>query len=301
MESTALVLVYGMDLYGSKVAPTKGFDILAFRFEMNMDDDQLPNKRKKLPKMIKVTELEYKILALERMPLLSSKEKERLDSIREQKVLHSSIGLNILKTAKVPREWISENNNEYVDKAVGENEELSSDKKGYSNAYFQFRSERKKELIREDPGAKLDLKEISKEWKSMNDTLKEPYIKKAEEEKKQIGKKVKKSDLSKEEKKERKLEIDRKYRLKVKLTNTKKSVDDELCQKKFEEVLEGRNNLMKKESDQSENLKVSEGKLKIENGLVLEMIKEKESEIERLKDRYKLLHKVHKSCSLAKH
>ena len=59
--------------------------------------------------------------------------------------------------------------------------------------------------------------------------------------------------------------------------------------KKFEEVLEGRNNLMKKESDQSENHKVSEGKLKIENGLVLEMIKEKESEI------------VHKSCSLAKH
>ena len=44
--------------------------------------------------MVKVIQLDYKILALERNPTLSNNEKVRLESLREQKRVASSVGLN---------------------------------------------------------------------------------------------------------------------------------------------------------------------------------------------------------------
>jgi hypothetical protein len=77
--------------------------------------------RKHLSKFIKVTELDFKILILERNPKLSIKEKERLGSLKEQKMLQSSssMGLNNLKTARVPSEWITGKIEEKSNKSSG--------------------------------------------------------------------------------------------------------------------------------------------------------------------------------------
>ena len=191
--------------------------------------------------MVKVIQLDYKILALERNPTLSNNEKVRLESLREQKRVASSVGLNTLKTATVPRVWMSENGAD-EDKTVIENGESSSErnKPGYCNAFFLFRSERKAAQTAVDPGAKLNLKEIRNEWKNMIETLKEPYRKKAEEEKIRIGKRVKKDALSKEERQYRKIIADRKHRLKSKMSQCKRLEDDELCSKKFQQILESK-------------------------------------------------------------
>jgi hypothetical protein len=151
-----------------------------------------------------------------------------------------------------------------------------------------------------DPGAKLNLEQIRNEWKNLPNSLKEPYKKKAEEEKIHLGKKENKSEISEEERKKRKHETDKKFKLKVKTLQSKKLEEDELCSKKFDEILESKNKVMRKATELNEKLKVNEGKLNIENALVSEMIKEKEVEIEKLKEKYKMLHKVHKSCSLVK-
>jgi hypothetical protein len=275
-------------------------------------EDQQSKKRRKVTKMVKVTELDYKILALERNPTLSIKEKERLESLRVQKRVASSVGLNTLKTAKVPSEWMGENgadkdknvieNGVDKDKNVIENGGSSSrkNKPGYCNAFFLFRTERKAALTSVDPGAKLDLKEIRIEWKNMLDALKEPYRKKAEEEKIRIGKKVKKVQLSKEERKTKKIIADRKHRLKIKMSQCKRLEDDNLCSQKFQKILESKTVLLKEDSELIEKLTVNEGKLKIENDLLLEMIKEKEGEIDKLKEMYRLLHRTHKLCSFTK-
>ena len=264
-------------------------------------EDQQSKKRRKVTKMVKVTELDYKILALERNPTLSIKEKERLESLRVQKRVASSVGLNTLKTAKVPSEWMGENGAD-KDKNVIENGGSSSrkNKPGYCNAFFLFRTERKAALTSVDPGAKLDLKEIRIEWKNMLDALKEPYRKKAEEEKIRIGKKVKKVQLSKEERKTKKIIADRKHRLKIKMSQCKRLEDDNLCSQKFQKILESKTVLLKEDSELIEKLAVNEGKLKIENDLLLEMIKEKEGEIDKLKEMYRLLHRTHKLCSFTK-
>ena len=57
---------------------------------------------------------------------------------------------------------------------------------------------------------------------------------------------------------------------------------------------------MKEDSELIEKLTVNEGKLKIENDLLLEMIKEKEGGIDKLKEMYRLLHRTHKLCSFTK-
>ena len=66
-------------------------------------------KNPKMPKFVKVSEIDYKILILKNKDSpLSEKEKERLDSLTEQKSLQESCGLKLNKTAKIPSHWISD-------------------------------------------------------------------------------------------------------------------------------------------------------------------------------------------------
>ena len=61
----------------------------------------------KKPRFIKVSEIEYKIIFLEnKSSALSEKEIERLNSLKEQKLMQESLGVNIRKTARVPTDWI---------------------------------------------------------------------------------------------------------------------------------------------------------------------------------------------------
>jgi hypothetical protein len=51
---------------------------------------------------------------------------------------------------------------------------------------------------------------------------------------------VKKDALSKEERQYRKIIADRKHRLKSKMSQCKRVEDDELCSKKFQQILESK-------------------------------------------------------------
>ena len=267
-------------------------------------------KTVKKPKFVKVTEIDYKIIMLQNKgSTLSDKENERLDSLKEQKALQESQGFQIIKTAKVPTEWIAGNTPEMSTEFASSNSELNTKgetKQAYSNAFFQFRSAKKSSLISIDPAAKLDLNQVREEWKTMTDSDKIPYQKKADEEKKQLGKNLRKnyvekrSQITKDERKKSRLEADRKYRIQSKIDKAKKLEEDGFCSKKFTEILKSKERQLSDEVKLNENLKINIGKSKTENSLVQEMIKEKEAEIEKLREKYRILHRIHKSCGLFK-
>ena len=53
-----------------------------------------------------VSEIDYKIILLEKIEPLSTIENNRLESLRQQKAIKEKLGMNTLKTKKVPAIWV---------------------------------------------------------------------------------------------------------------------------------------------------------------------------------------------------
>ena len=181
-------------------------------------------------KFKKVSELDYKILILEKSEILSDKEQQRLDSLKEQKAYQATLGLEIHKTVKVPIDWVSVDSSKAfsfepntnsesfpeLDEDISEAEIKSPIKQGFGNDYIQFLKEKRKVLNNVDTEAKVDLVKIRKEWKFLPESAKKYYKKMAQEEKKKLGGNFRKSikeqrsQISPDELKKKKIESDRK-------------------------------------------------------------------------------------------
>ena len=321
--------------------------------------NEIKSQRTK-PKFHMVSELDYKIIALERCETLSTMEKNRLESLRQQKVLRETLGLHILKTKKVPVEWVdsiskstkkgkteleleeveegvrgavAENMNLVVteerdkveEKKIGEKrqedmeekiievglkrtktkseaETFMNTKQSFANAYLQFLKEKKALLRLEDPRAALDLASIRKEWKDLEN--KEPYKKLAQEEKTSLGenfrKNIKTSKLTDNEMKKHKKDYDKTYRAKLKLRREQKVAGRQPLNQKFKDVLTKKEEQLSKQVNMNESIKLNICELKLENSVASRMIEEKDEEISKLKDQYRVLHKLHKTCTIFK-
>ena len=80
----------------------------------------------------------------------------------------------------------------------------------------------------------------------------------------------------------------------------KKIKDDEFCLNKFKEILEEKEVQVCELVKQKDALKVNVNKLKAENSVTAEMIEDRDYEIDKIKDQYRKLHKIHKSCCMSK-
>jgi len=242
-----------------------------------------------------ISEIDYKILALERSETLSNQEEMRLVSLREQKAFHLSSGTDIIKTVKVPCDWI------YKEKPVKASVDKPAKKKeAFANAFIQFQKEKKALLKKDNPEAKLDLNETRHEWKFLvSDSAKEKYKKLAQEEKSHLGesfRKTLKERVSDEVKKQKRTESNNKYQLNVKRKKEKETKDKELCEVKFKEMLEKKNGQLCEIVKSNEALEKDLTAVKLENSVATKMIEEKSLEIEKLKDQYRVLYKMHKGC-----
>ena len=329
-------------------------------------------EKKKKVHFTKVSEVDYKILILENRELLSLKEQEKLQSLKERKVLLESNGMVGLKSASVPTAWIlgtsdppvptakkdvnKETNLEVVnqreeneikpaevqddqDKNNGEGSPVvfglaSTDppdggptvspdimdpigdnrgrkkqggqkRQAFSNAYLQFLSEKKAKLFLVDPEAKLNLKEVRGEWNSLEDALKAPYKNKAIDEKMMLGNNFRKDIQDKslkrklEEQKQSKSERNKKYRKQLQNKKSQKIEEEKYCSNKFEVILKKKDDQLSLEYQTKESLIESLGKIETDGSLVGDMIKEKESEVIVLREKYRGLYRIHKACSLS--
>jgi len=245
-----------------------------------------------------ISEIDYKILALERRETLSKQEEKRLVNLREQKEHHVSSGTDIIKTVKVPCDWI------YKELPVKTSFDKPPKKKeAFANAFLQFQKEKKALLKKDNPEAKLKLKEIVHEWNFLvSDSMKENYRKLAQEEKSHLGDSFRKTlkgrgvEASEEEKKQKRSDRNNKYQLNVKRKKEKETKDKELCEVKFKEMLEKKNGQLCEIVKSNEALEKDLTAVKLENSVATKMIEEKSLEIEKLKDQYRVLYKMHKGC-----
>ena len=76
--------------------------------------------------------------------------------------------------------------------------------------------------------------------------------------------------------------------------------EDTYCLKKFSDITDMKEIQLSNAVRLTEDLKIKIEKSKTENNLALEMIDEKEAELEKLKEKYRILYRIHKSCGLLK-
>ena len=111
------------------------------------------------------SELDYKILILERSECLSGLEKLRLENLKEQKAFQASARIACIKIVKLPIKWVPQESP--VKSSYNKSVEVK-DKEAFANAYLQFKKEKKNLLNKGVSGAKLDLKQIRHEWKFLS-------------------------------------------------------------------------------------------------------------------------------------
>eukprot|EP00092_Neocalanus_flemingeri_P009058 GFUD01009750.1.p1 GENE.GFUD01009750.1~~GFUD01009750.1.p1 ORF type:complete len:239 (+),score=77.83 GFUD01009750.1:132-848(+) len=222
-----------------------------------------------------ISELDYKIIILENGENLSEDETKRLNNLREQKALLCSREFNIQKTVKVPLNFGSSKHCSFSEPEESNDEPRNDDKS--------------EERITVPP-----------------ESAKEPYRKQAREEKESLQDNFrkditeKKNQLSPEERKEKKLQSDRKYKMKVKLRKAKKDEDDDFCVNKFREILEKKEEKMCKLRKLNETTKLNIDRLEVQLSVTNDMIEEKDLDINKLKEKYRTLHKIHKTCNFLK-
>ena len=285
--------------------------------------------------MKKVTQLDAQILEFERKgDALSKYERMKLDNLRERKRLEVDNGINpkpsvlvpssspklskklqkkSIKTRKNSRSYShcskastsslsvfneDVSSEENVVEGSGEmhniNLSLAPGKK--TSPFILFLQKKKMELREVEPDIKLDLAFVREEWGNLSASEREMYEKQALDIRERSS--LEKVAVSSEEKRKRKAIVDKKYRDKKKNSNALDKEDSKLVKTKLEQIISIKKekiasttlaieSLQKEVHELKENLKSSA------NNLV-----KKDIELTCLKEQYKVLHKLHKTCTV---
>ena len=173
-------------------------------------------------------------------------------------------------------------------------------RQGVPSAYFLFVQHKKDELKKTDPKAKVDRKLVLLTWKKMNESDQKKYYDQAKNIKESLGEKyredIRKKSLSDVEKKRRKKENDLKCRSIKKEATDMKVKDEKALIAKMKEVIASKESKLSENITYVECLRVDVQKIEDLNKGAVQSVVEKDLEILVLKEHYKNLHKLHKTC-----
>jgi len=281
--------------------------------------------------MKKVTQIDYQIVLLERMgPNMSAIEKIKLDNLKEQKAFMAEKGIE-MKGTVVPRfppgtdgirkgrfqhvadslEDVTRDKNKDVEEAENENADvdntstqvkksIKSRGQGVSSPYLLFVQNERLKLNSKDPKAKLNKEYLQQTWKDMNVREKMVFNDLFRKKKEDIGEKfrqdIKSKALSEIDKKARRKIADKEYReRRSKDLEVKKQEEDSL-KEKLKEIIMVKTEKAEQMSKYVENLKYEMQKIQKLKRDLIEKVVEKDVELIVLKEQFKALHKIHKSC-----
>jgi len=266
------------------------------------------SKRRRL-----VTELDYQILLLEHKKKLSTFERIKLDNLRERKQAMEEAGVELTATVVLDKatfehqvesantaEALNNETDQVLSKEASENDKndpldkkavgKSTLGKGGISAYTMFLKQQREYLKKDKPGTKLDLTLAQEKWRKLSKSEKKSYANMAEKERKMSGR------INTTEKKERKRLADKNYKERKKIEMKRKREEEISLLKKMNTMVNGKADKiahLKSEIEQlkGESLKLQETK----KSLAAELV-EKDLELLLIKEKYKALHKIHKSC-----
>ena len=171
-----------------------------------------------------------------------------------------------------------------------------------------LRKKRKNLLNKVDPDARLDLKQIIYEWRCLvSESAKEKYRKLAQEDEENIGDRFRKTfkaktlDESVDDKQKKKSGRNERYRMKVKLDKINALEENKVCEIKFQQILDKKTVQIKDLDEVNKSLGLKLSDVKLRNSVETNIIEETSCELDKLKEKYRALHKLHKCCKSQKH
>ena len=183
-------------------------------------------------------------------------------------------------------------------KLIAKNKEPKS--RGGSSAYIKFLSSKKKELNQTENGSKLDVSVLKDTWKHMSQSEKEVYKKMSDRDRKVLGGKVrndpKTNTLSEIEKKLRKKKADKQYKQKLKEESKENIKKLNTLEEMLKEITSSKEAKLEMSRKNVEKLKSDLGKTQTSRKEAVVRLVDKDMELVVLKEKYKTLHKIHKTC-----
>ena len=232
-------------------------------------------------------------------PILRNKRKtgEILANISQEK---ESTG-NLSDAGQVDAQDISIKELEIVsDGANNIKQVIHKSGQGVSSPYLLFVHQHRLELDEIDPEESLDLEALSNIWKKMDRHDKKEYYEKFASEKESIGvryrKDIKANGLNEIEKQANRKETNKKYYKSIKENKLMKSEEDDEFTVKMKVILIAKENKLGDMMTYVESLKDEVEMTQRLNREVSLSVIEKDVETLVLKEQYKTLHKIHKSC-----
>eukprot|EP00092_Neocalanus_flemingeri_P036390 GFUD01039621.1.p1 GENE.GFUD01039621.1~~GFUD01039621.1.p1 ORF type:complete len:314 (+),score=99.02 GFUD01039621.1:54-995(+) len=171
---------------------------------------------------------------------------------------------------------------------------------GVSGPFVLFGEQKRKELDLIDPNAKLDKKSLQDLWDKMPDDEKKVFSEKYLLEKESAGDKFRSNitmqRMSSEERKLKKKERDKLSRNNKKQASMIKTEEENALKERLEEIIIAKEKKLAELVTYVENLKLDNAEYQKMNHGVGVSVVEKDIELSIIKEHYKNLHKIHKSC-----
>ena len=172
---------------------------------------------------------------------------------------------------------------------------------GMASSYIMFVQHERKNLIGAEPHAKLDLPALRQKWSKKRVDEKKVFEDMVQAKKDVLGEEFRKdiriNKLTEVEKRRRKAEADKKYKDKVRKEKSEEQKEQGSVKVKIEEMLSSKLEKMDQLKNYMENLECEVQKTQKMKKDNIEQIVTKDLELMVLKEKFKVLHKVHKKCA----
>ena len=248
----------------------------------------------------KLTDLEMNIQFLEQKGSLVPIEQIMLDNYKERQALLTGY-LGKEKESNIAENTTTENDNSSEHTPV-ESTSLSIRKKqAFPSAFVIFKREKVLQFKKENPNEKIDKDFCVDIWKKMTSAEKKVYHDEAALEKDKLGgefrKDIKLKSMSEAEKKESKKQSNLKRKILLQDEKEKKDNREKDCNKKYSEIIRKREEKLKALKSRGVMLSSSISEKRVENSIIMKLLKEKEFQNASVKEKYAVLYKIHKNCS----
>ena len=261
------------------------------------------NKRKPRPR--KLTDLEMNIQFLENKSSLVPIERKMLDSYKERQALLVDLSLSKATSSELNEnpKPVNENNN------FNENTRVESvscskpirRKQAFASAFVLFKKEKLTQFKNENPQKKIDKDFCVDDWKNMTIVEKKVYHDKAALEKDKLGdafrENIKSKSMGEAEKKESKKQANLKQRMMMQEDKMKRVNRENDCKQKYSNIIIKREEKLKALKLRGVLLSSQLSEEKVENSIILKLLRDKESQNVSLKEKYSALYKSHKNCN----
>ena len=172
---------------------------------------------------------------------------------------------------------------------------------GGPSAYLMFLHHEREQLNKKNPGDKLDLPSLRQTWSKMSESEKKVFQEMANLKKDSLGqefhKEFKIKSLSVTEKKLRRKTADKKYRESRSQEQSVKKEEEDSLKERLKEVIIRKEEELDQMVNYVDNLKSEIGNIQKKKKEAIDKVVEKDVEIVVMKEQYKALHKIHKSCN----